>query len=133
MQDAIEAFRSDEALRNEIFRSTKQKLLDKYANREPTPFEQFDGFYVNDGGDDIMRPDDEDHCLFSSDTWELMHGADVRVLVSRDTPREQVGPLIRKLAAWIANEYSKPASDDWKELKDMPFRDYHQLNDAASD
>lgn len=109
LQDAIAALSSNASLRKEILGPAQQSLLDKYASREPTPFQQFDGFYLDNEGDDIMQPDDEGHCLFSCRTWELMYGADIRVLVSQDAPREQLPPLIQKLAAWITEEYSKPA------------------------
>jgi len=75
MEDAVNAFCSDEALCKAIVGPAKQSLLDKYASREPKPFRQFDGWL---SGDAIMGPDDEGHCLFSCQTWELMHGADIR-------------------------------------------------------
>jgi len=57
--------------------------------------------------------------IFTSDTWELMHGADIRVLVSQDSPREHIPPLIRKLAARIMRDYSEPAINHRDE--DLPI------------
>jgi hypothetical protein len=114
MQDAITALYADESLREEILGLVRQSLLDTYTSREPTLFRQFKGSLSID--DEFWDPDDEGHYLTTSDTWELMPGDIIRVLVSQDTAREHIPPLIQKLAAWITEEYSKPAvkhlSDD---------------------
>jgi hypothetical protein len=79
-------------------RSRKADLLAKYAEKPVTAFSQFDGFIVSHEGDDVMRPDGDGHCIMCGDTEELMHGADVRVLVKPDTLVKDASAMLRKIA-----------------------------------
>jgi hypothetical protein len=84
---------------------TKGELLEHYAEREPTAFYQFDGWHLGVGhGDDVMHPDEEGDCLASGTTYELMHGADVRVLVKRGMAPEIAAQLLEKLTSWIRRD-----------------------------
>ncbi len=44
-----------------VMEKTKTGLLKKYEQKKPNLFIQYDGFDLQDGGDDVMRPDDEGH------------------------------------------------------------------------
>jgi hypothetical protein len=78
---------------------TKDELLTKYAQRPMTRFRQYDAFVAGPNDrHDIMRPDSDGRCLVGGETHELMHGADVRVLVSDNTSKREIPALIRKLA-----------------------------------
>jgi hypothetical protein len=79
----------------------KDDCLAHYAEGEPRLFHQFDGFHppswpVGPGTEDA----DNDE-LWAGATWELMGGADVRVLISPDADNDVVLRLLRKIAAWI--------------------------------
>ena len=63
----------------------KADCMDHYSTREAKLFKQYDGFLDCDQLDDLMKGDEDRDCLMgNSGTWELMHGASVRVLNSHD-------------------------------------------------
>ncbi len=81
----------------------KQELLAHYAAREPKEFYQFDGFNYPTGmmgyrGDHEDADGDE---LYCGRTYELMHGATVRILITPNTSKEDAVRLLKKLTAWI--------------------------------
>ena len=84
----------------------KRDLIRDYGEREPKHFRQIDGFHMPGGGDSVMRPDDDGHCIMGGDTWELMRGASVRVLVpsGENTPPADVAGMLRKIADWIEQD-----------------------------
>ena len=83
----------------------KRELLAKYREREPKRFLQFDGFVVSpDTVDDIMRPDVDGHCIFSTETVELMHGSNVRMLITLDTTQDDAIQLLGKIQDWITKD-----------------------------
>ncbi len=86
-------------------RQAKKELLEHYEERNPKLFHQYDGHDVG-GGDDVMHPDEDGHCIMSSDTYELMYAADVRVLISPGTTRETTVTLLNKIKDFIqSNDY----------------------------
>lgn len=96
------ASRAREAAWEEVLppeQTAKEKKLEHYAERNLTKFVQLDGFYLGrDGGDSVMSPDEDgDDCWFS-DTQELMHGADVRILIKDGVPPAAAERLIKKLS-----------------------------------
>ena len=98
----------------------KKELLDHYAARQPRRFMQFDGVCVDPADrDGVVVPDEDGHSLLGGATWELMHGADVRVLVPNDgtvTPAD-AARLLRKIAEWIEHRdglgLTEPLADDF--------------------
>ncbi len=83
----------------------KAELLEKYKQKEPNLFSQYDGFDVQNSADDIMRPDSEGHWVaHTAMNFELMNGADVRVLINPMTPRETVFALLDKIRNRIEKE-----------------------------
>lgn len=75
----------------------KRQLLEKYDSRVPTPFLQMDVFNLGIGqGDCVMAVDDDGHCVMSGTTFELMNGADVRILVKPDTERADIVAMLEK-------------------------------------
>jgi hypothetical protein len=77
---------------------TKQELLDHYARREPQAFMQLDGFDCP--GDSFSDPE-TGLALSGTETWELMRGADVRILVKAEADREKVLRILREMVDWV--------------------------------
>lgn len=108
----------------------KVRLIKHYCSREPTQFVQFDGFLgkPNDKSDSVVQFDEEGHSLLSGVTWELMHGADVRVFVKPSTPPKHAAKLLRKIRKWIkrggmTHSASTEArqGEDAQDMPDIPF------------
>jgi hypothetical protein len=84
---------------------SKSELLAHYAAfEEPNKFIQFDGF---DWPGDCMANPETGLALFHGETHELMHGADVRILVNPRTDREKVLQILYGLVAWIERDEDK--------------------------
>lgn len=79
-----------------MVRPSKQELLDRYKSRQPNLFKQIDG-YDDIEDNDVVQPDEDGHAIFCCDTYELMAGSTVRVLVRPDTPKETVIALLDKI------------------------------------
>jgi len=77
---------------------TKAELLAHYAHRRPTRFVQYDGF-VN-RADSLCDSGDGD-AVFWGDTWELMNGSSVRVLIHPDTAPADAVRLLHKMASTV--------------------------------
>ncbi len=75
--------------------------LAHYAQREPKHFLQLDCAYMPEGGDSIMRPDEDGDCMTAGGTVELMYGATVRVLIPHDTDPVIAVRQLKKLAKWL--------------------------------
>lgn len=78
-------------------------ILNKYNERVPQLFTQYDGWILN-GGDDVMRPDRDGHAVTCLETLELMHSTDVRVLIRPETKAEDAVALLRKIARDIEKD-----------------------------
>ena len=95
---------------------TKDELLEQYAARHTAPreFVQYDSFNpptfpVGPGSED----GDGDESWGPSRTYELMHGATVRVLIHPDAPPEMASRMLRKIADWIDRDgYAKGEPSD---------------------
>ena len=74
--------------------------LGHYAGTPPKHFLQLDAFYCA-GPDDVMHPDAEGDSLTASGTVELMHGADVRVLIPHGADPKVAVRQLKKLAKWL--------------------------------
>ncbi len=109
---------------------TKEKLLQHYKRKEPNLFIQYDGYYMPNGENDLiipgslMNPNDEGFNLFSSMTYELIDGANVRLLIKPETPKETVLRLLERLTSWIKEDnFNKPSvieeSKKLKKFKEM--------------
>jgi len=82
-------------------RKTTDELLKHYAaGREPKKFFQIDGWYSLKG-DGVVTTDENGHAMTGSVTFELMHGADVRILIDPSTPPSEAAALLRKAANWL--------------------------------
>jgi hypothetical protein len=78
---------------------TKEELLKHYEQRKPKPFTQFDAF---DPPEDA--PSDARLRIVRTDTWELMHGADVRTLINPGTDREKVLEILDALVTGMRRD-----------------------------
>ncbi len=97
--------------------------LAQYASRKPKHFLQLDGFYMPDGGDSVMRPDDDGDAITASGTMELMHGATTRVLIPHDTDVRVAARQLKKLAKWLKR---KPRLMDYAQPEpELPLRIRH--------
>lgn len=85
-------------------RDQKTMLLKHYSEREPTGFLQFDGFADAPEGDDIIHPDDDKDWIGGGSTYELMHGANVRVLIRLGTKHGEALRLLKKITDWIVRD-----------------------------
>ena len=82
-------------------RKTKMELLKHYAQYEPKAFIQFDGF---DWPDDCLSNSQTGLATFRMETWELMNGSDVRILINPRTDREKALQILHELTAWIERD-----------------------------
>jgi len=80
------------------------ECLAKYAERKPQKYLQIDGHHLPDGGDDIMRPDEDGDCINSGSTWELMAHNDVRVLIGTGVDAQVAVRQLRKIIDWIVRD-----------------------------
>ncbi len=85
---------------------SKAELLAKYAQDEPKLFEQWDGWHAQHG--DALDYDDDGYVVCSCDTFELMQGSDVRILIDPDMPREEVLHLLHMMLGYYKREYCMP-------------------------
>jgi hypothetical protein len=74
-----------------------QELLSHYSQREPKQFGQFD-CHGDGGGWGMFEPDDDGDVIEVCFTWELMGGADVRVLIPRGTNPVAAARMLHKIA-----------------------------------
>ncbi len=107
---------------------SKEKLLEHYKHKEPTLFVQYDGFDLQDGGDDVMRPDDEGHWLSTRLTYELMSGGpNVRMLITPETSKDTILALLNKIKRWIRK------SDDWHFAAKKELKKFNKLKKIESE
>jgi hypothetical protein len=98
---------------------SKEKLLQHYKHKKPTLFVQYDGFNLPNGGDYVMIPDQEGHCVMSRLTYELMSGmTDVRVLITPEASKETVIQLLRKIMDLIKenDSYRLEAKEELRKI-----------------
>lgn len=99
----------------------KKLLLEHYSERPSTQFGQLDGFVIGVGkGDSVMRPDDDGDWCSGGCTHELMHGADVRILIKKGTSYKDAIRLITKLLEWFKSDYAGSAAYAlWQESQEL--------------
>ena len=77
----------------------KQKLLDKYSQREPKKFTQIDCWGPNSKGDCMTDPSGSGFGMTAVMTQELMSGSPVRILIGEDyTDPELLAEMLEKAA-----------------------------------
>jgi hypothetical protein len=89
-----------------VTRKTKDEILQHYATKEPKRFVEYDAFDWPDSSDffghyiwpTVSDPGPEaGPCLASRVTWELMRGAQVRVLIDPEADRDTICRLLRRV------------------------------------
>ncbi|MGH8628678.1 MAG: hypothetical protein ACREYC_26560 [Gammaproteobacteria bacterium] len=76
----------------------KKEKLQRYAEKDLKTFFQIDVHDVGvNGGDDLMRPDKDGHCITWGKTRELMDGASVRVLIALGEDTKDVIAMLQKV------------------------------------
>jgi hypothetical protein len=83
-----------------VRKRTKEELLGRYSRRDPRPFVQFDAF-DDVQGDTEMPTDENGYSLSAIETFELMRGSTVRVLIKPGTTPETALALLDKIKEWI--------------------------------
>jgi hypothetical protein len=99
---------------------TKQQLLDHYAEHDPQAFIQLDGF--DRPGDSYSDPD-TGLGLFRGYTWELIDGADVRILIRPRVGRQRVLEMLYALTGWVERQPGLVIPDDDALGRDWQPRD----------
>lgn len=106
-----------------MYLTSKKEKLKHYAGKELNSFIQFDGWYFEDKqGDSNFKPDSDGDCLSGRETFELMNGADVRILIPENTPRDIAIRLIGKIARWIETSGLLHESRGKQEVRKKFFR-----------
>lgn len=80
----------------------KGELLEAYATRQPKRFGQVDCYRAGSepcGGG--WEADKDGDCLVDGETWELMYGADVRVLIPSGSNKRDVLRMLKKITKAI--------------------------------
>jgi hypothetical protein len=113
-------------LTTEQLKQAKQAMLLKYSDREPKAFHQYDGFDLGEsGGDYVMQPDVLGHCLMYRQNFELMRGAEVRVLIPPEVAKETALILLLKIAACLGRE---GGTDDYGNMLRRSIEDLNALH-----
>ena len=75
---------------------------------------QIDGFDVGkDSGDDVMRPDENGHCLMRTMQWEPKKlDVAVRIHILAGTSKETVALMLERALRWIANDWESLIYED---------------------
>ena len=87
---------------------TKGQLLAHYAKRPVTRFHQYDGFKLEEW-DCVLDPDEHGYSVMGGETHELMHGANVRVLIRPDTSREDAVELLERITRSVRDSQQSAA------------------------
>jgi hypothetical protein len=81
---------------------TKEELLEKYASRPVTHYQQFDAFLGVEPGDPVVVPDEDGDALMGGQTYELMRWTNgPRVLVPDVYEPADIARALRKIADWV--------------------------------
>ena len=104
-----------------MIKPTKDELLAKYQDREPSYFIQFD-VVINAKPDDVTRPDEDRDDICATETYELMRGTNVRVLIKPGTLPGQVRRALKKIRRMIQKS-GLPNFDGPKAIDD-PFANW---------
>ena len=72
-----------------------------YTKRDPKSILQLEGFHVTQGGDDVLRPDEDGDCLHAGPPVVLIHGVTVRVRIPEDAALKDAIRQLKKLADWL--------------------------------
>ena len=101
-------------------KQTKGDLLGKYADKQPKQFVQIDGYcHVPNYGDEIMDPDVDGDCITKQEAWELMHGANVRVLIEPQAAVIDAIRILGKIKDYLQEEINKIPEDGIKTMGEM--------------
>jgi hypothetical protein len=115
-----ESYNKIEALKPEPeakgYEPTKHELLAKYLDRGVTEFVQFDCF-LNSTDDYVCAPDKDGDALTMQTTFELMHGAEIRLFIKPNVNKADALRGIFKISDFINNKYGSDARD----LDNVPF------------
>jgi hypothetical protein len=98
----------------------KELLLDHYSKKPSTLFGQLDGYLITEeNADDVMRPDPEGDFCSGGATNDLMHGANVRILIRKGTSRKDAKRLINKLVDWFERDAEEATGGVVTDLRDI--------------
>jgi hypothetical protein len=97
-----------------------------YGGKKVVRLVQLDGHKVG-GGDDIMPPDEDGHCLMGGETYELRNISGsphlpVRAEIYEDAEKQEVAALLRKMADWVERAWDDSLSRKGQERLDKELR-----------
>ena len=93
--------------------------LAHYSRCEPKAFCQIDAF--NTAPDYVMRPDADGDAIMGGSTIELMHGADVRVLIPLGADPKVARRQLKKIASWLKSNPGMLKAPEEDQEDDLPF------------
>lgn len=103
--DVCEAGYIDNEEDKDVFAKIRERKIDKmlhYAKRTLTDFVQYDAFINLKEPDFIIMPDDDNDCILSTYTEELMNSpVGVRLLIVPGTEKEDVLRVLKKMIGFI--------------------------------
>lgn len=79
----------------------KADLLLKCSRKDPVRYKQYDAFTDPKCFDDDIKPWGDGVAYFSTETDELMHGSNVRVLIRHDTSHAEALKAIKGILNWL--------------------------------
>jgi hypothetical protein len=97
-------------------KDAKRMLLEEHAKKDLVRLVHLDGHVVEGGGDDVMHPDKDGHCLMGGlEAVELRNHAGkyympVRVELYEDAEKGEVVVLLRKIADWVERDWDNSLS-----------------------
>ena len=97
-------------------RLTKRELLEKYQMREPKLFVQIDAVRTAGNENNLMQPDEDGFWLQARHTYELMDGADIRVLINPEMDRGEVVAMMKKMVTKMERDWSHLLEEAKEEL-----------------
>ena len=110
-------------------RKSKGELIEHYCSKKPTAFYQVD-FFMDCPPDPVMDPDKEGDALTAGQTFELMNGAGIRVLISTNVSHKDITRGLTKIIKLVSTKRMKGNLREWKqrqafliqdEIDDVPF------------
>lgn len=109
-------------------------LVRACAQKPIRQFEQFDVFYMPDGGDDLMTPDENGYCVMGGCTDELKNLEEPRLYLPIDMTREEAIATVRKLLEVVENYWTDaPDRPKGNRLEcEYPGHAYQVLQAAAA-
>ncbi|RPJ06128.1 MAG: hypothetical protein EHM36_07370 [Deltaproteobacteria bacterium] len=97
-------------------RPTKKEIMEKYQAREPRLFVEIDALKVAGNEANLMRPDEDGFWFQARPSYELMDGADLRILINPQTDRKDAVSMLNKVVRRLDQDWSRLLENTREEL-----------------